>query len=174
MRKLFILLAASILCAACGSKTTEQNESDAATALTEQAPSLVNQNVRIGSLYYNLYDDLTAEVQRSDSYKNFSDALTIPETVDYDSQTYRVTSIGDFAFSGCTGLTSPVYNEHVFAYLPPSYRGAYAIPKGISQIGDRAFLGCTGLTSVTIPNSVTSIGDRAFEGCTNLQITYEE
>ena len=92
MRKLFILLAASILCAACGSKTTEQNE------------SLVNQNVRIGSLCYVLNDNLTAEVRYSASYKNFSDALTIPETVDYESQTYRVTSIGDRAFEGCTNL----------------------------------------------------------------------
>ena len=195
MRKLFILLAASILFVACGSKTTEQNASDnasdAETALPEQAPSLVGQNVHIGSLCYNLYDNLTAEVRNSDSYKNFSDALTIPETVDYDSQTYRVTSIGDDAFYGCsgltsvtipnsvtsigygafrycTGLTSPVYNEHVFAYLPPSYRGAYAVPKGISQIAGGAFRDCTGLTSVTIPNSVTSIGDAAFMDCTGL------
>ena len=109
--------------------------------------------------------------------------MTIPNSV---------TSIGNYAFSGCTGLTSPVYNAHVFAYLPTSYSGAYTIPDGIesiagsafrgcrgltgelvipnsvTSIGEYAFSGCSGLTSVTIPNSVTSIGEYAFEGCSSL------
>ncbi len=79
-----------------------------------------------------------------------------------------VTSIGNNAFYGCTGLTSPVYNTHIFAYLPPSYSGSYTIPDGIESIAGDAFGNCTGLTSVTIPNSVTSIGENAFEGCTGL------
>jgi len=61
-----------------------------------------------------------------------------------------VTSIGRFAFSGCSGLTS------------------VTIGNSVTSIGDYAFDGCTGLTSVTIPNSVTSIGDYAFRGCSSL------
>ena len=79
-----------------------------------------------------------------------------------------VISIGRSAFLNCTGLTSPVYNAHVFAYLPTSYSGAYTIPNGIESIAGGAFLSCQSLTSVTIPNSVTSIGNWAFSGCTNL------
>ena len=79
-----------------------------------------------------------------------------------------VTSIGNFAFRFCSGLTSPVYNAHCFAYMPTSYRGAYAIPEGIKQIVGGAFCDCTGLTSITIPNSVTSIGEKAFWGCSGL------
>ena len=72
--------------------------------------------------------------------------VTIPERVTYDGATYSVTSIGEFAFKDCTGLTS------------------VTIPTSVTSIGEEAFRGCTGLTSVTIPNSVTTIGYSAFGG----------
>ncbi len=61
-----------------------------------------------------------------------------------------VTSIGDAAFSGCTGLT------------------AIEIPSSVTSIGSSAFSGCTGLTAIEIPNTVTSIGNSLFLGCTGL------
>ena len=61
-----------------------------------------------------------------------------------------VTSIGDEAFYGCSGLT------------------AVEIPSSVTSIGDEAFSGCSGLTAVEIPNSVTSIGGWAFSDCTSL------
>ena len=86
-------------------------------------------------------------------------SMTIPNSV---------TNIGHYAFSDCSGLTSPVYNAHVFAFMPTSYSGAYAIPEGIESIAGGAFSNCFNLTSITIPNSVTNIGDNAFECCTGL------
>jgi hypothetical protein len=86
-------------------------------------------------------------------------SVTIPNSV---------TSIGNGAFYNCSGLTSPVYNAHVFAYMPTSYSGSYSISDDIESIAGGAFYGCTGLTNVTIPSSVTSIGDEAFSGCTGL------
>ena len=62
----------------------------------------------------------------------------------------NVTSIGDYAFSGCRGLAS------------------VSIPDVVTSIGDYAFDGCSGLTSVTIPSNVTSIGRYAFSACSNL------
>ena len=61
-----------------------------------------------------------------------------------------VTSIGDSAFYGCTGLTS------------------VTIPDSVTSIGEWAFCRCIGLTSITIPDSVTSIGEWAFCRCTGL------
>ena len=86
-------------------------------------------------------------------------SVTIPNSV---------TSIGSGAFEGCSGLKSPAYNAHCFAYMPTSYQGDYVIPEGIKQIAGSAFRGCVGLTSVTIPNSLTSIGDFAFYECSSL------
>jgi len=75
---------------------------------------------------------------------------TIPLTITENSNTYNVTSIGEYAFADCTSLTS------------------VDITNSVNSIGPYAFFGCTSLTSVTIGNSVTSIGTDAFLGCTSL------
>ena len=60
------------------------------------------------------------------------------------------TSIGDYAFSYCSELTS------------------VTIPDSVTSIGNGAFYDCSGLTSVIIGNGVTSIGGYAFSGCSGL------
>ena len=86
-------------------------------------------------------------------------SITIPNSI---------TSIGALTFYECSGLDAPVYNNHVFAYMPTSYSGVYTIPEGIESIAGGAFANCTDLTSVTIPNSVTYIGTYAFYVCSSL------
>ena len=84
-----------------------------------------------------------------------------------------VTSIGDFAFCDCTGLTSVTIGNSVtsignYAFYKCTGLTSITIPNSVTSIGNYAFYGCTGLTSVTIGNSVTSIGEWAFSGCRGL------
>jgi len=84
-----------------------------------------------------------------------------------------VQSIGEYAFYGCTNLTSVTIPSSVTSIGDCAFRDcsnltSVTIPRSVTSISERTFDGCTNLTSVTIPNSVTSIGDFAFYGCSNL------
>ena len=56
-----------------------------------------------------------------DFYSGYSGEVNIPEFVTYEGNTYKVTSIGESAFWGCSGLTS------------------VTIPNSVTSIGERAF-----------------------------------
>ena len=96
---------------------------------------------------FKLLPDTKEAIVISKEDGKYSGAIVIPEYVVYDGITYSVTSIGDWAFSNCSGLTS------------------VTIPNSVTSIGICAFYNCSGLTSVTIPNSVTYIGTDAFMVC---------
>ena len=104
-------------------------------------PLVASSQTAISGIYYNLNswsDVKTAEVTSNPD--KYSGDIVIPESVTYEEVTYSVTSIGSYAFSDCSGLTS------------------VTIPNSVTSIGSSAFDGCSGLNSVIIPNSVTSIG----------------
>ncbi|MDO4262062.1 MAG: leucine-rich repeat protein [Eubacteriales bacterium] len=89
-------------------------------------------------------EDGEAEFQ---AYLGKDTVFEIPEEIDG----YPVTSIDDWAFRKCRGLT------------------AVTVPEGVVSIGEYAFEDCTQLTSVELPDSVVSIGDGAFMDCVGLQ-----
>ena len=82
-------------------------------------------------------------------------------------------SITDYAFYGCSGLTSILFansetNIGSYAFYGCTGLTSVTIPSGVTNIGSYAFYNCSNLTSLTIPSSVTTIGNWAFYYCSNM------
>ena len=132
-------------------------------------------DVEVDGLYYNLKEtEKTAEVTYKVWMKaSYSGSIEIPSFIFINEVEYKIASIGDYAFSGCTGLASITIPNSVTSIEYNAFYGcsgltSITIPNSVTSIGHNAFERCSCLTSITIPNSVTSIGDYAFSECTYL------
>ena len=141
--------------------------------LVASAHDIEVQNADGVTIYYNYINDgkelaVTFRGDRYDSFSNeYQGNVAIPAEVTYMNRTRKVTSIGNYAFRGCSGLTSVTIGSGVTsigsgAFYDCSGLTSVTIPNSVTSIGHVAFYKCSGLTSVTIPNSVTSIGNDAF------------
>ena len=113
--------------------------------IVEDEPELPTDN---SGLSYKIINSTDVEVVAGT--EKYTGDIVIPSQTTIDGKVYNVTSIGNNAFNGCTGLTS------------------ISIPNSVTSIGENAFYECYGLTSVIIGNSVTSIGYGAFNSCSGL------
>ena len=158
--------------------------------LVASAHAIEVQNADGVTIYYNYINDGTElEVTfRGDSYLSSSNEyqgnVAIPEEVTYMNRTRKVTSIGDFAFYRCSGLTSitipnsvtsigryafeycsglkKVIVKDIAAWCGIKFDGSYSNPLTYAKhlYSDED----TEITNLVIPNSVTSIGSQAFDG----------
>ena len=108
----------------------------------------IGENAEIVSngIKYKLYPSKTAEVLKND----YSGDIVIPATVTYNNITYKVTSLQNYCFEGCSSLTS------------------INLPAGITSLGDFCFRYCSSLTSITLPDGITSLGYMCFKDCSSL------
>ena len=121
--------------------------------------------VKSGNTCYDSRDNCNAIIETATGTLIFGCQTTIIPN--------SVTSIGDYAFHGCTGLTSMTIPNSVtfigeYAFSRCSGLTSITIGSNVRTIGKRAFYYCSGLTSVAIPNSMASIGDGAFRHCSGL------
>ncbi len=101
------------------------------------------------TIYYNTSGSNDAYVTyRNGDYNSYSGVVRIPSTVSYAGGTRTVTSIGSYAFRGCSSLTS------------------IEIPNSVTSIGGNAFQNCSGLAEMTFKGTnPPSIANNAFDGC---------
>ena len=80
----------------------------------------------VNGIYYNASasSGKATVTYRDENYNSYSGEITIPTEVNYNGVNYRVTEIGEYAFKGCSGLTS------------------IEIPNSITSIGVNAFYCC--------------------------------
>ena len=96
----------------------------------------------------------------------------IPESVEYNGKTYKVTEIA--RIEPVRGTTYPIIIPNTIKTIArnafngnTSLIGNLIVPSSVTTIGENAFGGCTGFTGdLIIPLSVTTIGAHAFYGCT--------
>ena len=148
-------------------------------------------STKIGDLYYNLNaTDQTAkvtyELRNENNYKGLTTA-NIPASVTYNSVTYSITSIGDYAFRYCSGLTSVTIGNSVTSIGNYAFDGCSSLTKvNITDIAawcNIAFGGSSAnplhkakhlfvndieVTELVIPDGVTSVGQYAFYDCSSL------
>lgn len=113
------------------------------------------------TLYYNIsgtsaivtYPGLS-EQSPYNGYTQPTGDLSIPAWVSFQGISYKVDTIGNYAFRNCVGLTSISFSD------------------SLHYIGRESFYGCNGISTLTIPHSIVYIGWNAFSYCSNLTTVY--
>lgn len=158
------------------------------------------QSFNVDGIYYSVLEDVESQCAVTYSAVDdtpYSGSVAVPESVTYDSKTYRVTrvnpyafsnsdellevtlpasieSIGRNAFSNCASLTSVVLSENLQAIPEYVFLGCVvletvSIPASVTEIADYAFSRCISLSEIELPDGVSHIGDGAFSQCNSLK-----
>lgn len=117
---------------------------------------VINQNTYLeqdGIIYHK--PDNSVEVIVTGTTDNVPNVVAIPEEVNINGSTYKVTSIGKRAFANCSNITN------------------VTIPSTIDTINEYAFNNCSNLEYIYIPSSVEFVYNYAFYYCYNATLYAE-
>jgi len=155
--------------------------------LTSKCEVTVTQRYLIDGVRYELresngYRYLTVIPLSSGKYKG---DIVIPQPVSIDGESYYVDFIEENAFKDCTELNSIILPEGLFEIKNYAFSGCTKLTSirlnKIGSIGESAFEGCTGLNVIQIlfgseDDDIyvyrNSFNMNAFKGCDNLKKVY--
>lgn len=88
-----------------------------------------------------------------------------------------VTSIGRYAFYGCTYLKRVQFGNKITVIGYEAFRKCISLsniilPNSLVEIESNVFYDCETLTNITIPENVSTLGDPIIYSCENLRIVY--
>ena len=98
-------------------------------------------------------------------------SIVIPETVDFNGNTYTVVEIGDetFVWSPLSSITIPATVKTIGNYVFKECTHLTTIDLStIENFGNNILSGCTALTSIKLPSTMQSIPEGLLEGCSSL------
>ncbi len=192
MKKINLLiigvLCISIVISGCGKK--EENNKDGESGLTQitQTPVAEDQNAEedeqgyfdtgyneyfIGGITYTLDQD-TKTAAADGIYNLEKTSYNVPDTIEYNGTSYRVTEITESVFAYNESMTSVSLSKNLTKLPEMMFYGcsnltAVVVPEGVTELGDGVFTYCEMLTDVSLPSTLTKIGEEAFFGCAMLQ-----
>ena len=123
---------------------------------------------------YKVVDPAKKEVTYKAPADKKAKTVTIPDKVEIDGVTYKVTKVDDGAFKGNKTVTTVKVPSTVATIGKDAFNGCsklktVSIPKNVTEIGKNAFKGCAALTKITLPSKCTKIGANAFNGCKKMK-----
>ena len=128
----------------------------------------------IGDLLYtvilNSNGEPTGNVSVQAANADISGDVVIPETVEYEGQTYAVSRIVYKGFYDCQNITSVDIPSNVaviesYAFTGCNKMTAVTLREGLAELRDHAFWNGPILNSIYIPSTVTKMDYAAFAAC---------
>jgi len=118
---------------------------------------------------------MTASVTYSGNSHNedkfrYAGEIIIPDHIEYDSKTYSVTAIGEYAFMFCQNVSSVSIPQSVtkiesYAFGNNHKLTSLTIPSGVKEMQRWAIFACNGLKTINIAEGVRGISKNAISNC---------